>query len=38
MTHTELLGAHCGYNGDGLTLQELLDLLKRIPETLTLCG
>jgi len=31
MTHAEVLGSHTGYNGDGFTLQELLELLKRIP-------
>lgn len=31
MMHAELLGSHCGYNGGSLTIQELLDLLKRIP-------
>jgi hypothetical protein len=31
MTHSELLGTHDSYDGHGMTLQELLDLLKSVP-------
>lgn len=31
MTHAELLGTHDSYNGHGLTIQELLDILKSVP-------
>ncbi|HEY1898142.1 MAG TPA: hypothetical protein VGG62_17815 [Terracidiphilus sp.] len=31
MTHTELQGTHEPSNGEGLTIQDLLDLLKRVP-------
>lgn len=31
MLHSQLLGTHDSYDGQGMTIQELLDLLNSIP-------
>lgn len=31
MSHDELLGIHGSYGGQGMTIQEMLDLLRSVP-------